>query len=85
MALDKTGYAGANQGTTTVKIAIDENGYIAPAGTTPAGKKNFSINRVNAENSLQDNTDVLNFFLTLAQGVGDSTTNAMKVEWTVDS
>lgn len=85
MALDKTGYAGANQGTTTVRIAIDDNGYIAPAGTTPAGRKSFSINRVNAENSLADNTEVLNFFLNLAQGVGSSDTNVMKVEWKVDS
>lgn len=85
MALDKTGYAGANQGTTSVKIPVDENGYIAAAGTTPAGKKNFSINKVNAENSLQDNQDVLDFFITLAQGSSDSLTNTMKVEWKVDS
>lgn len=85
MALDKTGYAGANQGTTSVKIAVDENGYIAPTGTTAAGKKNFSINKVNAENSLADNQDVINFFMTLAQGNSDSLTNTMKVEWGVES
>lgn len=84
MALEKTGYAGAVQGTTKVNIAIDDDGYIAPAGTTPAGKKSFSINKVNADNTLQDNTDVLNFFLTLAQGQSDSLSNTMEVKWSVD-
>lgn len=84
MALMKEGYGGAVQGTTKVKIPVDENGYIAPEGTTPAGTKNFSITKVNAENSLQDNTDVLNFFLNLAQGQSDTLTNTMDVKWSVD-
>lgn len=85
MALSKEGYGGAVQGTTKVKIGVDANGYIAQAGTTPAGTKNFSITKVNAENSLQDNTDVLNFFLNLAQGQSDSLSNTMDVKWSVDS
>lgn len=83
MSLEKTGYTSAVVGTTKAKIAIDENGYIAPSGTTAAGTKNFSINRVAAENSLTDNTDVLNFFLNLAQGRQDSLTNSMTVKWEV--
>lgn len=84
MALAKTGYAGANRGTTKVNIGIDDNGYIVPEGTTPAGTKSFSINTVSAENSLQDNTDVLNFFINLAQGTSDSLSNVMNVKWSVE-
>lgn len=83
MALEKTGYTAATQGTTRVNVAMDADGYIAPAGTTPAGTKGFSINRVAAENSLEDNTEVLNFFLTLANGVQDSLSNTMQVKWGV--
>lgn len=83
MALEKTGYTSATQGTTKVNIAIDENGYIAPSGTTAAGTKSFSINKVAAENSLTDNTEVLNFFLSLAQGQQDSLSNTMQVKWGV--
>ncbi len=83
MALDKTGYKAAVTGTTRVNVAIDENGYIAPEGTTAAGVKSFQINKVSAENSLEDNTEVLDFFLTLAQGQQDSLANTMTVKWGV--
>lgn len=85
MALAKTGYANAIQGTTKVKVALDVDGYLAPTGTTAAGSKTISITKANADNSLQDNTDVLNFFLELANGRADSLTNTMAVTWTTDS
>lgn len=81
MALEKTGYSAAIQGTTKVNVAIDTDGYLAPDGTTAAGTKKFSINKVAAENSLVDNTDVLNFFLGLANGKADSLSNTMSVTW----
>lgn len=81
MSLAKTGYKNAIQGTTRVRAALDENGYLAPTGTTAAGAKSISINKVSAENSLTDNTEVLNFFLTLANGHADSLTNTMAVTW----
>lgn len=84
MALAKEGYAGAILGTTKVNVGTDENGYIAAAGTTITGQKSFSINRVNAENSLQDNQDVLNFFIGLATGTTDSISNTMQVKWGVE-
>ena len=83
MALAKTGYSDAIRGTTRVNVAVDENGHIAPQGGEIAGTKAFQINKANAENSLQDNTDVLNFFITLAQGVSDSMSNTMTVKWGV--
>lgn len=83
MALEKTGYSPAVQGTTKVNYGIDDNGYIAPVGTTPAGQKSFSINKVSAENSLADNQEVLNFFMTLASGATDSLSNTMQVKWGV--
>jgi len=85
MALAKTGYKGAYQGTTKVRVSLDEDGYLAPTGTTAAGAKTISITKANADNSLQDNTDVLNFFLQLANGRADSLTNTMTVTWnTID-
>lgn len=83
MALEKTGYTPAIQGTTRVNVAMDENGYIAPAGALVAGTKAFQINKVNAENSLTDNQEVLDFFLSLAQGQSDSLSNTMQVKWGV--
>lgn len=85
MAVEKTGYKGAVQGTTRVNVAIDENGYIAPTGTSAAGSKKLTLSKVAAENSLQDNTDVLNFFLTLANGRQDSLSNTMSVTWEADN
>lgn len=84
MALAKEGYTSAIRGTTKANIGVDANGYIAPEGTTPAGTKRFSINKVNADNSLTDNTDVLNFFLTLARGSQDSLSNQMSVTWNAE-
>lgn len=83
MAMEKTGYTSAVQGTTRVNVAVDADGYLAPEGTSAAGKKAFQISKVNADNSLEDNTDVLNFFLTLANGRGDSLSNTMNVKWEV--
>lgn len=85
MALEKEGYSGAIIGTTKVNVATDANGYIAAEGVQVAGVKSFSINRVNAENSLQDNQDVLNFFIGLATGTTDSLSNTMQVKWGVSS
>lgn len=84
MALAKEGYASAIRGTTKANVGVDVNGQIAPAGTTPAGTKRFSINKVNADNSLTDNTEVLDFFLNLAQGRHDSLSNQMQVTWTAE-
>lgn len=83
MALAKEGYAGAIQATTKVKVATTEDGYIAGPNDDVAGAKNISITKVAAENSLQDNTDVLAFFLDLANGTQDSLTNTMSVTWGV--
>lgn len=83
MAMEKTGYSDAVVGTTKVKLAIDENGYIAPQGVAAAGTKNFQLNRVNADNGLVDNTDVIEFFITLANGRQDSLSNTMNVKWGV--
>lgn len=83
MAMIKTGYSDAIQGTTRVNVALDSEGYLAPVGTTAAGKKAFQISKVNADNTLAENTDVLNFFLQLANGRGDSLTNTMSVKWEV--
>ena len=81
MALAKSGYRGAYQGTAKVKIALDANGQIAPEGTTAAGMGTVSISKVSAENGRVDNTDVFNFFLGLVGGRQDSDTSTMTVSW----
>jgi len=81
MALVKTGYKGANQGTTKVNVSIDENGYIATSGVVATGQKTLSINKVSAENSRIDNEDVLNFFIGMVGGRYDARTNKMTVTW----
>lgn len=83
MALTKEGYSAAIQGTSKMKYGIDEDGYIAPEGTEIVGTKSFQITKVNADNSLTDNVDVLGFFLNLANGQYDSSTNTMSVTWGV--
>lgn len=83
MAIEKTGYTPAVQGTTKVRVGTDADGYIIAPGAQAEGGKTISINKVAAENSLQDNTDVLAFFLDLANGVQYSDTNTMQVTWGV--
>lgn len=83
MALEKTGYTAAIQGTTKVNVAVDSDGYLAPTTTPSVGTKKFQISKVSAENTLVDNTEVLNFFLNLANGQSDSLTNTMSVKWEV--
>ena len=84
MALAKEGYSSAIQGTSKVNVAVDSDGYLTTATSgTAAGTKKFQISKVAAENSLVDNTDVLGFFIELANGVADSNTNTMNVTWEV--
>ncbi len=83
MGFVKTGYRDANVGTTSVKIAVDEKGQIAPGGTDAVGTRRFQINRVAAENNLEDNEAVLNFFLDMVGGVYSSDSNQMTVRWEV--
>ena len=83
MALEKSGYKAAAQGTTKVNVGIDADGYITPEGAPSVGNKRISINKVAAENGLIDNTEVLEFFIDMANGVQDSNTNVMSVTWGV--
>lgn len=83
MALEKAGYSAAVRGTSQVNIGIDEDGNIATSVEDAVGTKRFSINKVNADNSLADNQEVLEFFITLANGTCDSLSNTMSVKWGV--
>lgn len=84
MAFVKAGYLPAQTGTTSVKIAVDEEGYIAGDKDTPAGTKTFTINRVAAENDFTANDEVVNFFLSLVGARYNRASNAMQVKWTTD-
>lgn len=83
MALEKSGYSAAIVGTSKMNYGVDEDGYLAPEGTTAAGVKSFQITKVNADNSATDNSEVLGFFLNLANGQYDTVTNTMTVKWEV--
>lgn len=83
MALAKLGYKGANQGTTKIPVALNENGYIATSGQTAAGQKMISINKVSAENSKMDNNAVATFFISMIGGRFDPN-NTMSVTWESD-
>lgn len=85
MGLAKTGYKDAIRGTTKVNVGIDADGYLIPPGGQAVANKKFQINKVSADNSLTDNTEVLNFFLSLANGVQDSLSNSMNVNWDADN
>lgn len=82
MGLAKTGYSDANQGTTRASVPIDSSGYIVDKEDA-AGTKNFTINHVNPENTLEQNTEVLNFFVGLINSETYSNTNRLQVTWTV--
>ena len=83
MALAKEGYTSTIRGTTKVNVPIDSEGLIVTDTSLSVANLKFQVSAVNAENSLNDNTDVLNFFIGLANGLSDSNTNTMQVTWEV--
>ena len=83
MALEKEGYTSAVRGTTKVNVPIDNEGLIVTDTSISVATMKFQVSAVNAENSLADNTDVLNFFIGLANGISVSDTNTMQVTWEV--
>ena len=83
MAMSKTGYVDAQRGTTKAKVDLNEDGQIAQPGDAVAGTKYFTINQVNPENSLVQNTKVIDLFIGFANGSADSLSNKMSVTWEV--
>lgn len=81
MSMEKTGYNPAYIGTTSVRVPVTADGYIAAPGVAATGTKRIQFNRVAAENDLTDNEEVLNFFLGLVRGQYDRTSNQMTVKW----
>lgn len=83
MALEKTGYIAAQKGTTKQKVMLNADGNIATEDDEVAATKYYSINQVNASNSLQDNAEVMELFLGFIGGGTDSLSNQMTVRWEV--
>lgn len=83
MGLRREGYSDAMQGRTRVAVAMDANGNIATSGTQVAGTFNFTITQANPENSLAQNTQLLEFFMSLVDGAQYSDTNVATVTWEV--
>ncbi len=85
LALVKTGYANAIQGTTKTKIGVDANGLIVPPESGLAvGTKTFTLSKVSSDNSLEDNLAVISFFMNLVNGSYDELSNTMEVKWEVE-
>lgn len=80
--LTKTGYTDEFTGTTTVKVDVDDNGFIVPAADATASKR-MTFKGVNSTNSLVDNTTVIQAFLDLCNGSQDSLSNRAQVTWEV--
>lgn len=86
MAIAKTGYNTLNVATTSVKVNVDSNGYIAQAGDTVAGTKRINIKGVSIDNDLSSNTAVLDAFVTyFAGGSQDSLSNTMTAKWEAEA
>lgn len=83
MGLKREGYSDAIQGRTRVAVDIDAAGNIATPGTEVAGTFNFTITQANPENSLAQNTQLLEFFMSLVNGAQNSNTNIATVTWEV--
>lgn len=83
MGMAKAGYREAYRGTTKAKVGYNADGNIAQQGEAVAKTKYISVNTVNTQNDLQNNTDILNLFIQLAGGTADSLTNQMTVNWKV--
>lgn len=81
--LGKEGYRDALQSKTSVKVNLNENGNIAQENELVAGSRTFQINTANPNNSLADNNKLLNFFIGLAGGTINETTNKAIVTWEV--
>lgn len=82
MAIAKTGYGTLNTATTSVKVAVNESGYIAQEGEAVHGNKQISIKGINIDNNLSNNTEVLDVFIGyFAGGSQDSLTNTMTAKW----
>lgn len=84
MAMLKSGYKDQYTGTTSFKVAIDSDGYLTNSSDTPAGTKRISFNKVNADNDLQANEQVIDFFLGMIDAQHDQYSNQMTVRWEAD-
>lgn len=80
--LQKTGYVDEYTGTTTVKVDVDSDGFIVPAADAFASKR-MTFKGVNTNNSLVDNTTVIQAFLDLCNGSQDSLSNRAQITWEV--
>ena len=81
--ITKDGYTSEYAGNTRVKIDINADGNIAQPGEQVMKNKNLTIKGVNINNSLSQNTEVIQAFLNFANGSQDSLTNIATATWEV--
>ncbi len=84
MGLAKEGYKAAIHGTTTFKTPVDEQGNIInDEEDVPAGMKTIRFTRANAENSANDNYELINALVSMTGATTEALTNTFDVKWTV--
>lgn len=84
MALEKEGYIPVQRGTTRQKVGVNDNGDLVLDGEYTKSAKFININQVNADNSLKDNVEVFNKFMSfLGITASDPLSNQMTVKWEV--
>lgn len=81
MALVKEGYRSAIRGNISISVNLNEDGNIAAANETIAGKKNFTIRFANAENIYSANDEIFKLFLGFVNASYIPSTNKMTVTW----
>lgn len=79
--LAKEGYEPAIQGITTAAIDATADGMIAGEDDTPAGTKRLAIRVANAENSLAQNNELLNIFISICGAQRQNESNKFQVTW----
>lgn len=81
MAFTKNGYKPKYVSNTDVKVNLNADGNFAQAGETVAGQKRYTLKGANIENSLEQNTEVLEAFLGIVGAGQDSLSNRASVTW----
>lgn len=81
MAFPKTGYKSKYVSNTDVKVNLNAEGNFAQEGEAVAGQKRYTLKGAKIENSLEQNTVLLEAFLGIVGAGQDSLSNRASVTW----
>lgn len=83
--MEKEGYRPAYNGSASVRIDLDANGYVITDTDTEiaAGTKVFTINKATADNNAADNQRLFEIFIGFTNSSFTASTNTFSVKWEV--